>query len=642
MSPRSRPESAVSTTISPPPRVVRARARRWTGRVILLLPGIAIVLADFARRREQIRHFEPAELAFYLLTVAVSVTLWGALLAIATRRAGAGRHVARVLLVAMAVFAYGGQSYTFERYQAYLNHRAVLVGTTMMPSVGQQLWSDRFGFALALLPPVIGIIALAFGGMVVAPLRRARTLLALDVAAIALVVALFASPSHGGEQGATPDILYLSAMGQLARAHWDHNETVERVHPGPRTPPALASFRPAAGPRRNVLFVITESVRATSVCMRHDLPCEFTPFSDQAAPNRFAFTQVRALDSTTAISLAIMWGGLAPTASRQALHEAPLLWEYARAGGWDTAYWTSQNLLFGNSGTWIEGLPLSRHVSATEIEPNATLETGADDGKLVDYVLGDIGGLREPYVGVVHMSNTHFPYVVDPAFAPFQPQEEASGPGYEIEIRNRYQDAIILQDRAVGRLIREVRARPEGARTVIVFVSDHGEQMREKGAVGHTGTLFDPEIRIPLWIDAPPGTLADEERATLAGLIDTPLTSLDVFPTLLDLMGMLDAPELAAFRGSWAGKSLLRGGTSPDAVWPLTNCSELWACAFKNWGAIQGTRKLIATTWDHAWNCYDVVSDPDEVNDLGPEACADLRAFAEKTMGGRPFTATVP
>jgi glucan phosphoethanolaminetransferase (alkaline phosphatase superfamily) len=638
MSPRSRPEPAVAAvTRSAVTRAGRARLRRWAGRALLVVPGLAIALLDYARRREQLRHFDADELAFYGVSVVLSLVLWGALLAIATRRAGFARHVARVLLVALAVFAFGGQSYTFERYQAYLNHRAVLVGTTMMPSVGQQLWSDRFGFALALLPPVAGVIALAFGGMVVAPLRRARASFAVDVAAVAFVLALLASPTHGGEQGATPDVLYLSAMGQLARAHWDHNDTVERVHPGPRTPLAVPSFRPAATPPRNVLFVVTESVRSRSVCVAYDETCTWTPFSNAAAPHRLPFTQMRALDSTTAISLAIMWGGLLPTEPRADLHSAPLLWEYARAGGWDTAYWTSQNLLFGNSGTWIDGLPLSRHVSATEIEPNATLETGADDGKLVDYVLSDIGGLREPFVGVVHLSNTHFPYAIDPDFLPFQPQEEASGPGYETEIKNRYQDSIILQDRAVGRLIREVRGKKEGARTVIVFVSDHGEQMREKGAVGHTGTLFDPEIHIPLWIDAPPGTLTEDEQKTLARLEHTPLTSLDIFPTLLDLMGMYDAPELAGFRARWAGKSLLRGGSNPDAVWPLTNCSELWACAFKNWGAIQGTRKLIATTWDHAWNCYDVGVDPEELEDLGPDACNDLREYAEKTMGGRPF-----
>jgi glucan phosphoethanolaminetransferase (alkaline phosphatase superfamily) len=646
MSPRSKPQLVAegpSEAASPRTPVLAARARlrvrRWMGRALLAVPAVAIVLSDVVRRRDQIRHFEDLELAYYLTTIALSLVLWGALLAIATRREGTARHVARLLLVALALFAFGGQSYTFDRYQAYLNHRAVLVGTTMLPSIGQQLWSDRATFAGALLPPVLAVVALSLGGMLLSPMRRARTWLAVDVAAIAFVLSFLAAPTQGGEQGATPDVLYLSAMGHLARAHWEHNETVERVHPGPRSPLPVAKITPAATPRRNVLFVVTESVRSHSICVAYDPSCVWTPFSNKAAPNRIPFKQVRALDSTTAISLSIMWGGLLPTESRKDLHQAPLLWEYARAGGWDTAYWTSQNLLFGNSGTWVDGLPVSRHVSATELEPNATLETGADDGKLVTYVTGDIGGLREPYVGVVHLSNTHFPYAVDPDFAPFQPQEEASGPGYETEIKNRYQDSIILQDRAVGRLIDDVRSRPEGARTVIVFVSDHGEQMREKGAVGHTGTLFDPEIRIPLWIDAPPGTLTADEEAHLRALSETPLTSVDVLPTLLDLMGMWDSPSVAPFRARMPGESLMRGGSARDAVLPLTNCSELWACAFKNWGAIQGTRKLIATTWDHQWNCFDVATDPEENHDLGPEACQDLRAYAEKTMGGRPFSA---
>ncbi len=590
------------------------------------------------RRRAQIRHFEVGELRYYVVTVVLSLVLWAALLALATRRTGPARHAARLALVALALFAFGGQTYAYDRYQAYLNHRAVLVGTTMLPSVGQQLWSDRAGFASALVPPVLAVVALAVLGLLVSPLRRARTWRAVDVAAIALVLSLVAAPTQGGEQGATPDILYLSAMGYLARAKWEHNETVERAHPGPRSPLPVARLTPKRTPPRNVLFIVTESVRSHSTCVAYDPECVWTPFTNKAAPARIPFTQVRALDSTTAISLSIMWSGLLPTESRKALHEAPLLWEYARAGGWDTAYWTSQNLLFGNSGTWVDGLPLTGHVSATELDPTATLETGASDDKLVDYVIGDAGNLREPFVGVVHLSNTHFPYDIDPDFLPFLPQEEAST-GNETEIRNRYQDSVILQDRAVGRLIDDVRKRPSGARTVIVFVSDHGEQLREKGAVGHTATLFDPEIRIPLWIDAPPGTLTADEEAHLRALSKEPLTSVDVLPTLLDLMGMWDSPAIADHRARMAGQSLMRGGSPRDQVRPLTNCSELWACAFKNWGAISGTRKLIATSWDHQWNCFDVATDPDEMQDLGPEACADLSPFAEKAMGGRPFSA---
>jgi arylsulfatase A-like enzyme len=171
---------------------------------------------------------------------------------------------------------------------------------------------------------------------------------------------------------------------------------------------------------------------------------------------------------------------------------------------------------------------------------------------------------------------------------------------------------------------------------VIVFVSDHGEQMREKGAVGHTGTLWDAEIRIPFWIDAPDGTLTEDEKKSLTALEETPVTNLDVLPTLLDLMGLWDEPGIAVYRARMPGHSLLRGGT-PDLRVPLTNCTDLWACAFKNWGAMQGTKKLISHQGMRSWGCYDVATDPDEDDDLGPAACGDLLALAEGDGRGRPF-----
>jgi hypothetical protein len=84
------------------------------------------------------------------------------------------------------------------------------------------------------------------------------------------------------------------------------------------------------------------------------------------------------------------------------------------------------------------------------------------------------------------------------------------------------------------------------------------------------------------------------------------------------------------------GHSLLRGGTPPETPTAMTNCSELWACAFRNWGAISGTRKLLAHEGDHQWGCYDVSTDPLELVDLGTKECADLVPIAE-AQRGRPF-----
>ena len=65
---------------------------------------------------------------------------------------------------------------------------------------------------------------------------------------------------------------------------------------------------------------------------------------------------------------------------------------------------------------------------------------------------------------------------------------------------------------------RRFARRPGGARTVVIFLSDHGEQLGERGLIGHTWTVHDEEIRVPMWIDAPPGTLTDGEAAELRAL----------------------------------------------------------------------------------------------------------------------------
>jgi glucan phosphoethanolaminetransferase (alkaline phosphatase superfamily) len=603
------------------------------GWALLATAGAGVPLIDLAVRGEQIAAWPRSTIAAYAATAVLGGVLWVGLVIAAARPHA---WLARVLLLAGATMAVGAQLYFFGRYHAFLNPRAVLVGTSMMPSVRQQLWSDRGSFLRALAIPVAAAVLLPLAVRRWASgLPARRGMMALDLGVGSLLVATFVLPVAGGnEQAASPDVLYLASLGRLAYARWDHDDAVSHAHPGHRTPAPVQ--RVAAQPPRSVLLVVTESVRGADTCSATADDCPTTPYTNALLPDRFGLTQMRALDSTTAVSLAVLWAGLPPTASREALHTAPLLWEYAHAAGFDTAYWTAQNMFFANSGTWLEGVPLSRWVSATDLDADATYEVGADDGKLVDVVLRDLPQMAAPFVGVVHLSNTHFPYVIDENDAPFQPQSHAFGAGDTVKVRNRYLDAIRRQDAIVARLVRGVRAMPGGDRVTVVFVSDHGEQIRERGAIGHTWGVYDEEVRVPFWIDAPHGMFSNDQEESLRSLRDVPVTQLDVLPTVLDLMGVWDAPQIAGFRRDMPGQSLLRGGT-PQRPVVLTNCSDLFACAFKNWGAMHGARKLVATQNDSRWHCFDVIDDPREKSDLGEDACLDLRELAQAGGRGAPF-----
>jgi arylsulfatase A-like enzyme len=236
---------------------------------------------------------------------------------------------------------------------------------------------------------------------------------------------------------------------------------------------------------------------------------------------------------------------------------------------------------------------------------------------------------------VVHYGNTHVPYLVDEEDAPFAPQSPSKAPEDNEAYRNRYLNAVHRQDRTIAELVAWVRRQPWGQHTVIVYTSDHGEQFREHGQLGHTGSVFDVELLVPAWIDAPGEVLSDDERDALQSYASTPVFHTDLTPTLLDLMGLWRVDAWADHQAKMEGRSLLRPSDA-EPVHVLTNCSGVWGCAFENYGVMQGFRKLHAREWDPDWLCYDLKSDPEERSPLPADQCLDLRRVADETFGHLP------
>jgi arylsulfatase A-like enzyme len=345
---------------------------------------------------------------------------------------------------------------------------------------------------------------------------------------------------------------------------------------------------------------------------------------------------MRSMDSCTAISLSVLWSGLHSTESRERMHTWPLIFDYAKAAGYDTAYWTSQNMLFGNVRLWVKNLGVRKFVSATDLDPTSDLDMGAPETYLADHVSENVGKLKEPFLAVVQLSNVHYPYYLDLSLpTPFEPWTTSKGPQENAHFKNFYQNSVYQQDLHVARMLAALRASPAGKNTVIVYTSDHAEAFREHGQMGHTFSIFDEEIHVPAWIDAPPGTLTPEEEQNLRAKRDEFLFHVDVAPTVLDLLGVPDDPGLAQYRAKMPGHSLLRPELTTETL-PLTNCAGVWSCAFENWGVMQGPRKLEARSWDQGWNCYDVEADPFEQQRLPLSECDDLLKFAHKTYGRLP------
>ena len=138
----------------------------------------------------------------------------------------------------------------------------------------------------------------------------------------------------------------------------------------------------------------------------------------------------------------------------------------------------------------------------------------------------------------------------------------------------------------MARLVRGVRATPGGDRVAVVFVSDHGEQIRERGAVGHTWGVYDEEVRVPFWIDVPAGALAPEPAARLRALREHARHRARRAPDAARPHGHLGRAGDRDARGARCPARACSGRTRRAGPVVLTNCSSIFACAFKNWGAM--------------------------------------------------------
>ncbi len=102
----------------------------------------------------------------------------------------------------------------------------------------------------------------------------------------------------------------------------------------------------------------------------------------------------------------------------------------------------------------------------------------------------------------------------------------------------QYLRCIAGVDRAVGKIMAELEARQLDDNTVVVFVSDNGFFLGERG-LSHKWLMYEESIRVPLIVRDP--RLPSERRGARS---DALALNIDIAPTLLDLAGLAVPAEM--------------------------------------------------------------------------------------------------
>jgi len=207
--------------------------------------------------------------------------------------------------------------------------------------------------------------------------------------------------------------------------------------------------------------------------------------------------------------------------------------------------------------------------------------------------------------------------------------------------RNPMMGAMIESlDQSVGRVLDEIERLGIADRTIVIFTSDNGGNMynfpggesatNNSPLRGGKANIYEGGVRVPLLVDWPGVTAAGTTN-------DAVVSSIDYFPTILDMLG-LDAPADLKFDGD-SFVSVLKGET-PNGDRPIFCHFPHYTPATGNLPCTsvrQGKWKLIRFYADgpdqkNRHELYDLSVDIGEANDLSadnPELVAQLDALID-------------
>jgi len=243
----------------------------------------------------------------------------------------------------------------------------------------------------------------------------------------------------------------------------------------------------------------------------------------------------------------------------------------------------------------------------------------------MDAALAWLEGHRQgPFFAWIHLYDAHVPY--EPP-EPYRSRFGARG------LAGLYDGEIAFADEQVGRFSSWLRGNGLDRKTVVVVIGDHGEGLGSHGEGTHGYFVYDYATHVPFVVATP--------FADLRGIrVDSQVSSVDLFPTVLELCGIGDGPKVQ-------GRSLL-----PDMFHPRST-AETFAYAESmtpnlqfGWGVLHSLRstryKLIQAPRPEL---YDLAADPEEemnVFDRNPAVASRMTAALDRLMAETSRDAPAP
>ncbi|MFQ5525015.1 MAG: sulfatase [Thermoanaerobaculia bacterium] len=432
----------------------------------------------------------------------------------------------------------------------------------------------------------------------------------------------------------TPIRLTLTALSEGAAGERDGVALVEpglwaaeRYLPAPAESGSSSSADPEPP---NVIVYLVDTLRADRLgAYGYSRPVspEIDAFSERAT----LFENAVAQTSWTRPAVVSIFTGMWPAAHRvnrtrdRLPDESIVLAEVLSEAGYETVAFVSNPNVYRRFGLG-QGFDYYRHMPGKKSPSdgiNAEVSEWLDRRQSV-----------KPFFLYVHTVDPHDPYEPPEAyrkrFAPDSdellalPKKARWLKEYRQGLSDLYDGEIAFNDHSFGKFVADLEQRDLWDESIVVFLSDHGEEFQEHGSWTHGRKLFDESIHIPLIVKWP-GQTRGERRADLAQQIDVPST----------ILSELGLPWPEAFEGR-------------DLAVPATDTPPTAFTYLNYYGPLQlgvvreDWKYMVRVDRKSAW-LFDRSQDPEETRDFSSENPVRRDVFDAELAGAlraRPYWLT--
>lgn len=301
------------------------------------------------------------------------------------------------------------------------------------------------------------------------------------------------------------------------------------------------------GEPRNVLLIVVDTLRADRLGC-YGAERDTSPNIDALAARGVRFANTQSVSPWTMPSVATMFTGLFPTAhgvtnpTRMLPQGAYTLAEHFADQGYSTGGVVSHGLI-GTKYDYTQGF---EELDETNARGHAHVST-ASVTDLAQKMATRFSQRDQPFFMFVHYFDPHYDYVPHDEFdfaASDGGRLDGSPSIHDLRVmmdtfteqelgylRAVYDEEIAHTDAGIGRLLATLDELGVSDETVILFTSDHGEEFVEHGWLGHTRSMYQPVLHVPLIVAAPGDGLAGAS-------IEFPTSTVSVAPTLVELAGL--------------------------------------------------------------------------------------------------------